>query len=135
MGLRTKVPAPFLTAKRFSRAHRELGVNSTMAEAYKDTLKDVDGDNNFDADLWGAPQMTDLPYKVETSIVTWVVRYYPTKDNRVTDKLGAPQYFGVLSVTLRAFEKKKQKTIGTSEVIESSDEEGDVNMGGNDGEG
>ena len=50
----------------------------------------------------------------------------PSASNTVADLLGAPQYYGSLNVTLRAFDKKKQNTDGTEEVIVASSDEEDA---------
>ena len=118
VGVRMIVPAIFAQKQRLLLAAR-IDANSTKAAAFEKECQKIDED--FDFTTTGFKSKTahtvKCPYKVESIIVIWEVLYYPNGDEELLDLLGNQQFYGILTMELRSFDKPKQRTAGRGRVI------------------
>jgi hypothetical protein len=104
----------------FARADQVMVVNEEDSNFGKDTHKSNafmetarkphEHHQSFDEDeIMGAPQIITLPFKCEENIVDWELHAYDNESEEMTEDLGAPQIYLVLSVDLVSIIKPREK--------------------------
>jgi hypothetical protein len=104
----------------FARADRVMVVNEGDSDFGKDTHKSNafkeaarklhEHHQSFDDEkIMGAPQIIALPFKCEENIVDWELHAYDNESEEMTEDLGSPQFYLVLSVDLVSIIKPREK--------------------------
>lgn len=90
--------------------------NTSEAQAFKNTCDAIDEAYGFPDQLFGDPQVVQLPFSVEERIVSWSCNAFPNEMGELTDNLGGLQFHNIVTVTLRKL-KVKKRTQGAFRVF------------------